>query len=499
MCKKLVNLLVIVLVICIFSSSAISTPPSGYSFVWEDTFDGTSLDTANWTIGCVDPCTSDIIPGAHGAYLLNTGYAGYITAEDVWVSGGNLYLQNQKRTYVGDDPAGTYNYTTGWIMSMHKVYFNKGYVEIRAQFPSGDKVWPALWLIAEDLIWGPEWDMWEFFGYRSDHGYDLMMMNLAYGSYPNIKWLGDKIQPYDATYDCEAWHVYGFEWSSGYAKFYIDGDEVYSMKNSIGSDWPNEDMYIVLNNGVRTDSPDTNTTWPNVVVVDYIELYESDAVCGNGVCEPGESCNDCSDDCISKTGGNPSSRYCCGDGVCEGAENETNCAIDCGGGSYCGDGTCDPGEDQCNCPDDCGTPPSTETSCTDGIDNDCDTYTDCDDSDCDGDPACPYCGDGTCDPGEDQCNCPDDCGTPPSTETSCTDGIDNDCDTYTDCDDSDCDGDPACAGCDNDGTCEAGEDCNNCPNDCEGRSTGRPSGRFCCGNGIAEDAEGDGSICDGNY
>ena len=120
-----------------------------------------------------------------------------------------------------------------------------------------------------------------------------------------------------------------------------------------------------------------------------------------------------------------------------------------GSGSYCGDGTCDPGEDQCNCPDDCGTPPSTETSCTDGVDNDCDTYTDCDDSDCDGDPACaePYCGDGTCDPDEDQCNCPEDCGTPPSTETSCTDGIDNDCDTYTDCDDSDCDGDPACPDC----------------------------------------------------
>jgi sialate O-acetylesterase len=166
----------------------------------------------------------------------------------------------------------------------------------------------------------------------------------------------------------------------------------------------------------------------------------------------------------------------------------------------CGDETCDAGEDQCNCPDDCGTPPTTETSCDDGIDEDCDTYFDCDDIDCDGDPACSYCGDGTCDPDEDSCNCSADCGLPPETETTCDDGIDEDCDTYTDCDDIDCDGDPACPSseCGND-ICEEGEDCQSCPDDCDGRQTGPPNGRFCCGNGEAESAEGDGSICDGNY
>jgi len=190
--------------------------------------------------------------------------------------------------------------------------------------------------------------------------------------------------------------------------------------------------------------------------------------CGNGTCDPGEDCHTCSEDCISRTSP-PKFAYCCGDGTCEGAENETNCAVDCGGGSYCGDETCDPGEDQCNCPDDCGTPPSTETSCTDEVDNDCDTDVDCDDSDCIGDPACPTCGDETCDPGEDQCNCPEDCGTPPSTETSCTDEVDNDCDTYVDCDDSDCDGDPACPSCGEKGDpCTEDADC--CSNDC---NTGR--------------------------
>lgn len=53
--------------------------------------------------------------------------------------------------------------------------------------------------------------------------------------------------------------------------------------------------------------------------------------------------------------------------------------------------------------------------------------------------------------------------------------------------------------CDNDGLCESGENCQNCPNDCDGESRGRPSLRFCCGDGVAQEAEGDGTICDGNF
>jgi lysyl endopeptidase len=58
-------------------------------------------------------------------------------------------------------------------------------------------------------------------------------------------------------------------------------------------------------------------------------------------------------------------------------------------------------------------------------------------------------------------------------------------------------GDPG-GSCDNDGVCESGEDCTNC-GDCEGRTGGKPSNRYCCGDGTAQSAEGNGSICDGNY
>ena len=79
------------------------------------------------------------MPGAVGDHLLGWQYAGYVTEEDTFVEDGALVLRNQKRSYEGQSPAGHFDYTSGWVMSMHKVHFNKGYLEIRAQFPTGDK------------------------------------------------------------------------------------------------------------------------------------------------------------------------------------------------------------------------------------------------------------------------------------------------------------------------------------------------------------------------
>ena len=51
--------------------------PDGYTKTWEDHFDGTEINTANWTVGSLrDPETGDIIPGADGDHLLKTKYSG---------------------------------------------------------------------------------------------------------------------------------------------------------------------------------------------------------------------------------------------------------------------------------------------------------------------------------------------------------------------------------------------------------------------------------------
>jgi sialate O-acetylesterase len=113
-------------------------------------------------------------------------------------------------------------------------------------------------------------------------------------------------------------------------------------------------------------------------------------------------------------------------------------------------------------------------------------------------PGTDYCGNDECGQEEDSCNCSVDCWDPPDSELSCDDGIDNDCDGYIDCDgDDDCANDPLCANSCGNGICDPSEDCRSCPGDCEGVTTGKPSNRYCCGNGEVEGPEGDG-LCDDN-
>lgn len=260
--------------------------PDGYSYFWGDHFGDTVLDTNKWFVGMRDPVSGDLIPGADGDYLLNNKYAGYVTEEDSFVKEGSLILRNQKRNYSGSSPGGNYDYTSGWVTAMHRGHLNKGYIEVRAKFPAGDKVWPAIWLVGEDLVWGPEWDVWEYFGYREDVGYDNMGMHLMTGyeqygnTWPNqdpSRWNTAWLKPFDALYDAEAWHIYGWEWTDTYARWYIDGELVHTLNKSSSKEptgWPDEEMYIILNNGVRTASPDATTTWPNQLQIDYIEVYQ---------------------------------------------------------------------------------------------------------------------------------------------------------------------------------------------------------------------------------
>ena len=121
--------------------------------------------------------------------------------------------------------------------------------------------------------------------------------------------------------------------------------------------------------------------------------------CGDAVCSPGEDPCDCPVDCCGT----------CGDGVCaeyvvdgEICCNEgTTCPEDCAG-PVCGNGVCEPGETPLSCPQDCE-----HFVCGNGA---CEPGEEADGEDpCPVDCA-PACGDCVCDDGEAFDTCPIDCG-----------------------------------------------------------------------------------------
>jgi hypothetical protein len=73
------------------------------------------------------------------------------------------------------------------------------------------------------------------------------------------------------------------------------------------------------------------------IVKETVKEVPTKAVCGNGICEVGESCSLCPEDCKCTSG------YECLEGVCLPKP-------------ICGNGICERGEDSTNCPEDCAKP-----------------------------------------------------------------------------------------------------------------------------------------------
>ena len=102
-----------------------------YSLVWSDEFDGTALNSANWT------------PETGGGGWGNNEQQNYTSnSENLSVGGGSLLIQAKK--------SGT-TWTSARINSQNKRIFKYGKIEFRAKLPSGIGPWPAAWMMGNNI------------------------------------------------------------------------------------------------------------------------------------------------------------------------------------------------------------------------------------------------------------------------------------------------------------------------------------------------------------
>src|ERR1035438_276137 len=110
-----------------------------WQLAWSDEFDGSSINTSNWTF--------DIGNGSGG---WGNNELEYYTSrpQNVYVTNGLLHIVAQAESYSG------YNYTSAKLKTIGLFSQKYGRFEFYARLPQGQGYWPALWMMPEDEIYG---------------------------------------------------------------------------------------------------------------------------------------------------------------------------------------------------------------------------------------------------------------------------------------------------------------------------------------------------------
>lgn len=242
-----------------------SAPVTGRSTLWADEFDG--------------PVNSSPNPTRWG-YDIGTDWGNaqleYDTArpENVSLDGaGHLRITARQESYLGS------NYTSGRITT--KAFFAqaKGRFEARIKLPVGQGIWPAFWLLGNDIgtVGWPacgEIDIMEYRGQEPNLVHGSLHGPGYSGGAAITKSFGFTNNRFDVDF-----HVFAVEWGEDYIDYYVD-DTLYQRirPEDASGEWVyNHPFFIILNvavGGNYVGFPTPQTPFPQTMLVDYVKVYK---------------------------------------------------------------------------------------------------------------------------------------------------------------------------------------------------------------------------------
>lgn len=275
------RLLLMVLVCCssllpgcrIIGSPPPPIPTARWTLVWSDEFsgpDGSLPDPKKWTY--------DIGGKGWGNQELESYTKG---PENARIEKGMLVIIAQKETYTGPDGV-TRDYTSARLKTQGLFSQAYGRIEARIKIPEGQGMWPAFWMLGEDITsvgWPKcgEIDIMENVGkepgtvHGSLHGPSSERPTSDLTSIFSLP-AGQKF--------AEDFHLYAVEWEPDIIRFYVDSNLYASFDSSqwpAGGKWVfDHPFFIILNlavGGGWPGSPDVSTKFPQRMLVDYVHVY----------------------------------------------------------------------------------------------------------------------------------------------------------------------------------------------------------------------------------
>lgn len=254
----------------------VSGPGPGWKLVWSDEFEGNEVDDSKW-----------------GYQTGGSGWGNnelqYYTdrPENSRVEDGKLIVEARKEDF------GNRDYTSARMRSKNKGDWKYGRFEIRARLPEGQGIWPALWMMPTDEVYGTwaasgEIDIMEHLG----HEPDVVYGNLHFGGpWPNNQALGAQAYRLASGKFSDDFHLFVLEWEEGEFRWYVDGnrfmtaDEWRQCESTCGPGDPgapfpapfDQEFYLIFNVAVGGNwpgRPDETTVFPQRMEVDYVRVYQ---------------------------------------------------------------------------------------------------------------------------------------------------------------------------------------------------------------------------------
>lgn len=233
---------------------------SSSTLVWSDEFNGSSIDRTKWNFET-----------GTGSWGWGNNEWQYYTdrTDNAYVADGALHIRAKKESYNGS------NYTSARLITNGRFTFTYGYVEARLAIPSCTGIWPAFWMLGENI---------GSVGWPKCGEIDIMeAVNTENKVYGTCHWDYNGHANYgnsSGTFDITQYHTYGMQWDSQYIRMFVDGvkyNEIYIGNNSGGTEELHKPFYLLLNVAVAGNWPGfsvNDSAFPQEMKVDYVRVYQ---------------------------------------------------------------------------------------------------------------------------------------------------------------------------------------------------------------------------------
>ncbi len=259
-------------------------PERPWELTWADAFDGPAgalPDPAIWTPELGDGT-------GHGNPGWGNAERQTYTADPANVAlngGGQLVI---RALQAGDDAPPCYyaapcEYTSARLVTAGDLEVTYGRIEARLQLPHGQGLWPAFWLLGNDVAevsWpaSGEIDIMEHIGREP---------NLVHGTihgpgYAGAEGIGRSLSWPGDTPFAEAFHDFAVDWTPASITWSVDGTPFSTLTPDdlpAGTDWVfDHPFFLILNlavGGTWPGYPDATTVFPQELVVDHVRVYQA--------------------------------------------------------------------------------------------------------------------------------------------------------------------------------------------------------------------------------